>query len=218
MENNFELCTDVQLVNKFKSRRAGAKEAFAELISRHENKVYALALRYTKSEEDAEEVVQDVFVTLFKKAKSFEGKSAFTSWLYRITVNAALMKLRKRKQEKAILTEDLSLHAKTDYELKCSEDMQQSDSRSIQHETRAALEMAVNRLPDEYKAVFIMRDVDGLSNQEVSEILDISVAAVKSRLHRARLMLQKKLQRYYDDYTGKSAMTDLTKTPLKMVG
>lgn len=218
MENNFEQFTDVQLVNKFKSRRAGSKDAFEEIIKRHETKVYALAIRYTKNEDDAEEVVQDVFITLYKKAKTFEGKSAFTSWLYRITVNAALMKIRKRKQEKATLTEDLSLHAKSEYDLKCSEDMQQCDSRSIQHETRAALESAVNRLPDEYKAVFIMRDVDGLSNHEVSAILHISVAAVKSRLHRARLMLQKKLQRYYDDYTGKTAMTDLTKAPLKMVG
>lgn len=207
-----ENISDLVLVNRLKK---GSKPALEELVLRYESKVYSLAMRYTKSQQDAEEVLQDVFMTLYKKAKCFEGKSAFSSWLYRITVNSALMKLRKRRQEKAVLLDDLAPTTKAEFYESAAEDILQSDSRSIQHETRAALESAIGRLPEEYQAVFVMRDVDGLSNEETSKILKISVAAVKSRLHRARLMLQKKLRRYYNDYTGREAMTDMGRVMLK---
>ncbi len=191
--------TDKELVQRFKK---GSLEAFEELVSRHESKVYNIAMRYTRSPEDTEEVVQDVFTTLYRKIDSFKGKSAFSSWLYRIVVNAAFMKLRKRKQGQAVSIEDLSSTARQQYV-----DMdymlgRQSEASTLDGELREVLEQAISRLPDQYRAVFILRDVDGLSNQEVSEILELSIAAVKSRLHRSRLMLRKKLQRYYDEYSG----------------
>ncbi len=195
--------SDLELIKKFKN---GSQVAFEELIARHESKMYSIALRYTKSSEDAEEVIQDVCITLYNKVQDFEGKSAFTSWLYRIVVNSSLMKLRKNRQEKATLMDDLTPISKKDYLQQNCEDFSRADVRSIQHETRTVLEAAINKLADEYRAVFIMRDVDGLSNEEVSSILDISVPAVKSRLHRARLMLRKKLNAYWNDYNGKEQM------------
>ena len=210
MKNKIELVKDdLALVKDFKK---GSKEAFSELVLRHESKVFSLALRYTRNQEDAE----DAFITLYNKIDLFEGKSAFSSWLYRIVVNCALMKLRKNRQEKATHYEDLSLTAKMHYNEVVSEDMLRSDSRLIQHETRTALEIAINKLPDEYKSVFIMKDVDGLTNEEVAKILSLSVAAVKSRLHRARIMLQKKLNRFYQDYKGVECDRDLTKGNFKL--
>lgn len=190
---------DTALVEQFKN---GSMEAFEELIERYEAKVFNLAMRFTRNQEDAEEVLQDVFATIYKKIDGFQGKSAFSSWLYRIIVNAAFMKLRKRKQHNTVSIEDLSPAVKQ----VCLDKEQiygnRSDSMSINRELRDVIQTAIDKLPEQYRAVFVLRDVDGLSNQEVGEILQLSVPAVKSRLHRSRLMLRKKLQRYYDDYTG----------------
>jgi RNA polymerase sigma-70 factor (ECF subfamily) len=195
--------SDLELIKKFKN---GSQVSFEQLVSRHESKMYSIALRYTKNQEDAEEVIQDVCVTLYHKVQNFEGKSAFSSWLYRIVVNSSLMKLRKNRQEKATLVDDLTPISKQDYLQQNCEDFNRADVRSIQHETRVVLEAAINRLAEEYRSVFIMRDVDGLSNEEVSSLLSISVPAVKSRLHRARLMLRKKLNAYWNDYNGNEQM------------
>ena len=191
---------DTVLVEDFKK---GSLEAFEEIVSRYESKAYNLAMRFTRNQEDAEEVVQDVFTTVFRKIDGFQGKSAFSSWLYRIIVNAAFMKLRKRKQSNTISLEDLSPMVRQQCLERENLAHARSDAAAFQRELREILQSAIDRLPEQYRVVFILRDVDGLSNQEVSEILDLSIPAVKSRLHRSRLMLRKKLQRYYDEYTGK---------------
>ena len=95
--------TDNQLIKEF---RKGDMGSYEELISRYSDKAYSLAARMCRNSEDAEEVLQDVFTTVFRKLKDFEGKSSFSSWLYRITVNASLMKLRKNRQNRSILLED----------------------------------------------------------------------------------------------------------------
>ncbi len=192
--------TDSVLIEQF---RKGSMDAYEELVGRYEAKVYNLAMRFTRNQEDAEEVLQDVFTTIYQKLEGFQGKSAFSSWLYRIIVNAAFMKLRKRRQSNTVYIEDLSPQTKQITIEKDNTPGQRVDLLSMNRELRETLEGAINRLPDQYRAVFVLRDVDGLSNQEVGEILDLSIPAVKSRLHRSRLMLRKKLQRYYDDFTGK---------------
>lgn len=191
--------SDLQLVKQFKK---GSLDAFEVLVARHETKVYNLAMRYTRNPEDAEEVLQDVFTTIYRKIDSFQGKSAFSSWLYRIVVNAAFMKLRKRKQNNTISIEDLSPPARQKHMENDTNFGGRCDTLAFSRELRSVLQGAVNRLPDQYRAVFILRDVDGLSNQEVSEVLELSIPAVKSRLHRSRLMLRKKLQRYYNELYG----------------
>lgn len=197
--------TDEILVEDFK---AGCTFSFEELISRYETKAHNLAMRLTRNAEDAEEVLQDVFVTVFKKIDTFEGKSKFSSWFFRITCNAAFMKLRKNKQEKSFALEDIV----PNLQQKALELTQgygaRSDSLAINNEIKEALEDAISKLPEEYRAVFVLRDIDGLSNQEVGEILNLSTPAVKSRLHRSRLMLQKKLSRFYEDYTNETTIAN----------
>lgn len=187
--------TDNELIEMFLS---GCTQSFEELLSRYETKAYNLALRLTKNTEDAEEVLQDVFVTLYRKLPGFEGKSAFSSWLYRITVNASFMKLRKRKHQNGVSLDEVYPHLPTGYRSE-TEFGANTDSRIFNSQLRTALEKAIARLPEEYKAVFILRDIDGLSNKEVGEILTLSIPAVKSRLHRSRMMLRRRLRRIYDD-------------------
>ncbi len=197
--------TDVEVVNQFK---AGDALAFEEIVSRYESKIMSLALRFTRNQEDAEEVMQDVFTTVYRKIDGFRGQSAFSSWLYRIVVNAAFMKLRKRKQSQTVGMDDLSPAIKQYCIDRETFNGSYSQNVAISHEMQSIIQHAVNRLPDQYRAVFVLRDVDGLSNQETGEILNLSIPAVKSRLHRSRIMLRKKLQRYYEDYTGNKAVID----------
>lgn len=197
-----ELATsDTQLIERF---RTGCSASFEELLGRYETKVHNLAMRLTRNSEDAEEVLQDVFVTVYRKIDGFEGKAKFSSWLYRITVNAAFMKLRKRRQEQSVPLDDLLPHIQNkavshqnSYSARC-------DWLALNNEIKTALEMAIGKLPQDYRAVFVLRDIDGLSNKEVGQILGLSIPAVKSRLHRSRLMLRKRLRRFYDDYANEN--------------
>jgi len=194
---------DISLVKLF---NRGSLAAFEELMNRYQSRVFNMAMRLTRNQEDAEEVLQDVFNTLYRKLAGFEGKSQFSSWLYRIVVNAAFMKLRKRKQNKALNYEDLS----PNYAQACidrhSMKKYSVDVISYQGEIREHLTNAINKLPPQYRAVFVLRDIDGLSNQDVSDTLGVSLAAVKSRLHRSRMMLRKKLQPYYEDFSGRKVV------------
>jgi RNA polymerase sigma-70 factor (ECF subfamily) len=190
-----DIYTDAVLVSMFK---AGDIKAYEELISRYTEKVFRLAMRFTRQLEDSEEVVQDVCISVFRKIQEFEEKSAFSSWLYRITANAALMKLRKRKKHSAIELDEVVLSSQEKWNIQRS-DSSDVDYLSTRHELKAALLKAIARLPEEYKKIFIMRDVDGHSNQEVGDCLDISLAAVKSRLHRARMYLRRELSEHRRD-------------------
>lgn len=196
-----ELFADTELVEMLK---LGNVEAFGELVKRYSEKAHHLALRITRNEEDAEEVLQDVFTNVFRKIESFKGDSAFSSWLYRITANTSFMKLRKRKQHAAISLEEISMSVKENWVANRT-DSCDIDYLSTRHELRAQLETAIVQLPEEYKTIFVLRDVDGISNEEVAKLLDVTVPAVKSRLHRARLMLRKSLQRFHDDGTDNVA-------------
>jgi len=179
----------------------GDESSFEELVSRYAPKVMNLALRVTRSQEDSEEVTQDVFVTVFRKLKSFEKKSAFSSWLYRVTMNTAFMKIRARNRRKAISIEDIDPLAQHNWAGDRS-DTSNVDFISSRHEMRERMQAAVDDLPEDYRAIFILRDVDGLSNQVVGEILGLTVPAVKSRLHRSRTILREQLQGYYSAQRG----------------
>lgn len=197
---------DMELLKLIKK---GDTKALEEIIQKYEARTFNLAIKFMHNEEDAEEVVQDVFLTLFHKAKSFKGKSAFSSWLYRVVVNCAFMKLRKKKQEQAVSIEDISPNAKHDWVEKDTSFFANTDSKLITSQLYDNLNSAIQKLPQRYKSVFVLRDVNGLSNQEVGELLSISLPAVKSRLHRARIMLQKRLYDCYVDYTGTTPKTEM---------
>ncbi len=191
--------SDKELVKMLQAKKA---EAFNELVSRYQVKAFNLAQRLTRNQEDAEEVLQDVFTTLFTKVNSFKFESAFSSWLYRIVVNCAFMKLRKRKQQPVAYLEDLSIGIRKQFLERNNMPSNSSDSIFTNRQLCASLEKAISRLPQEYRSVFVLRDVDGMSNEETSEILGLSVPAVKSRLHRSRLMLRRRLQGVYQEYVA----------------
>lgn len=194
--------SDEQLIAGCKK---GKEDCLEEILSRYAQKAFNLALRLTRNHDDAEEVLQDVFVTVFRKIGGFEGKSSFSSWLYRVTVNSALMKLRKRRQEKSVLLEDALPEFENSLFVK-SRESTEGEHNTLRIELLAALEQAIAKLPPDYRPVFILRDVDGLSSKEVGKALNISIPAVKSRLHRSRLILKRRLDPVYQDY--KAIMDD----------
>ena len=185
-----------------KDLQAGKVSSFEQLASLYQKKIYTLSFNLTRNATDSQDVTQEVLLTLFKKGHTFLGKSAFSSWVYRITLNASYMKLRTRKKEPNLSIEDLlpSLNGAGFQQEKLQDWSENTEADFFNKETRGVIQKAVDLLPDKEKVVFLLRDVEGLSTEKVSEVLEITVPAIKSRLHRARLFLRKKLAIYFEDY------------------
>lgn len=186
---------DLPLVERVK---AGDHAAFNELVRRYEGKVYQLAFRLTGEEMDAMDVIQDVFVSVYTKIHTFRGHAAFSSWLYRITANASFARLNQRKRAAAVSIDDVLPAVEEKSRDLFSERSQKPDAALFNKEARVALERAIDSLPEDFRTVVILRDVQNMSNQDVADVLKLSIPAVKSRLHRARLALRKLL----GDYLG----------------
>jgi RNA polymerase sigma-70 factor (ECF subfamily) len=190
---------DRTLLDRTVAGDAGALEA---LMSRHSARVYRLAYGIARNHADAEEIVQDVFLTLVRKGGSFEGHAALTSWMYRVTTNAALNKRRGRRRELEVsLEEHLPTfredgHRDGDRSYVLADWSSMPEQQLASAEVRKVLEQAIDALPDHYRAVLILRDVEELSNEEVAAIMDDSLGSVKSRLHRARMALREQLTRH----------------------
>ncbi|MBI1992219.1 MAG: sigma-70 family RNA polymerase sigma factor [Candidatus Omnitrophica bacterium] len=185
-----------QLIGRLKAKDESALDL---LMAAYGGKVYGLSLRLTSNHHDAEEVCQDVFLAVFEKIDGFRGDAKLSSWVYRITANAALMKLRKRPKIKALPLEEELGPAMTEEGMIAEPvvDWSRLPSDELERkELTARLAQAVELLPPEYRAVFVLRDIEGLPAEEASQVLEISVAALKSRLHRARLFLRKQLADY----------------------
>jgi len=193
---------DRELVEK---AQKGDGAAFAMLVERHQRQVYRLALRMTGSEADAQEILQEAFLNAYQKLPLFRGEAQFSSWLYRIAANSALMRLRrKRRAPDALADQPLELagprfSAEGHLEPTSVGDWsQRADEKMMSTELGTAIDKAVKELPDDYRTVFLLKDVDGLSNDDIAHALELSVPAVKSRLHRARLALREKLGEFFD--------------------
>ncbi len=194
--------SDEELVNLYTND--GEESAFDEIVSRYSDRIYGFAFRITRNTSDAEEVFQEVFLTLTKKLDTFRGESKFSSWLYRVTVNASYMYLRSQKKHES----NISLENYVPYDDKGTlmgriMDKDWSSRPDIVIYGKEALKIideSINELPESYRTVFHLRDIDGLSNEEVADILEITVPAVKSRLHRARLFLRDKLSDYFHEW------------------
>ena len=180
---------------------AGDIGALEALMSRHSGRVYRLAYGITRNQADAEEIVQDVFLTLVRKGAGFEGHATLTTWMYRVTTNAALNKRRgKRRELEVSLEEHLPTfkedgHRDGERSYLLADWSGMPEARLVSAEVRKLLEQAIDTLPDHYRAVLILRDVEELSSEEVAGIMDDSVGSVKSRLHRARMALREQLTR-----------------------
>lgn len=176
--------------------KAGDHEAFDAIFRKYVTKVYRQAFRLVGSEAEAEEVVQDVFLTIYEKAKTFRGESAFSTWLYRLTLNVALTKLRRRKRGKEIHFDDYLPRFAEDghHEVRPVVDWSQDIHGLIaSKELRQIIQQAIDQLPPVDKAVVVQSDLEGISNGQIADALGLSVPAVKARLHRARLFLRGKL-------------------------
>ena len=191
--------TDEQLVRKSQD---DDERAFGELVSRYESKVYSLALKMLRNPEDAEDVLQDTFLRAYRGIKSFKGNSTFSTWIYRITANSALMRLRKRQ----LPTVSIDDADEREAPINIADWAPGPVEQMLNQETQAAMTEAIDALPPEFRQVFVLRDIEELSNAEVAEILDLSVAAVKSRLHRARLKVRNRLATYFTEPRTRRAM------------
>ena len=176
--------------------KAGEALAFEELVNRYERRIFRLARNITQSHEDAEDVTQEAFLNSFKHLAEFEGDSRFYTWLVRITVNQALMKLRKRRPNQVSL--DSPLENDDDLLPREVEDWGPSpEEQYSQKQLAAILSEAIAQLDVPFRMVFQLRDVEDLSTLETAQALGISVPSVKSRLLRARLKLRKHLNKYF---------------------
>jgi len=177
--------------------KAGDQNAFAELVNRYERKIYRLAKNITRNDEDAEDVLQDAFLKAYTHLDNFKGDSKFYTWIVRIAVNEALMRLRKRKTDRTVpLDEPVELGEETvQREIAVWED--NPEQQYSQEEWRRILDEAVDSLKPDFRTVFVLRDIEELSTEETAETLGISVPAVKSRLLRARLALRERLTRQF---------------------
>jgi RNA polymerase sigma-70 factor (ECF subfamily) len=170
--------------------RSGNREEFARMVDAYSGPIYRLALKMLGIPADAEDVLQNTFLKAFQHVKDFEGRSSFSTWLYRIASNEALMLLRKKRPE--ITLSDISPAQFIDWRPLPEAEFLSSESQSV-------MDSAVSHLPENQRIVFILRDIEGLSIQETGEALNLSEAAVKTRLLRARLRLREELSVYYGE-------------------
>jgi RNA polymerase sigma-70 factor (ECF subfamily) len=183
--------------------RHGDAAALEILMGCYASRVYRVARGITRTEADAEEVVQDVFLTLATKIDRFAGRAALSTWIYRIATNAALVtRRRKRAQLEVSLEEHLPTfkedgHRDGERSYLLADWSQNPEAELLDDEARAVLSRAIEQLPEPYQAVLVLRDVEELSNEEAAEILSESIATIKSRLHRARMALREELTRYW---------------------
>ncbi len=184
---------DTELVT---AAKAGDNDAFGLLVERHEANVYGLCLKMLKNPEDAEDCLQEVFVKAYKALPSFREEARFSTWVYRIATNAALMRIRKKKLDTVSLDQPIEL-GETKVPREVADWTTDPSSNLMNEELSHVLTQHINELPPNNRIVFVLRDVHGLSTEETAGVLGLTVPAIKSRLHRARLFLRERLSEYY---------------------
>ncbi len=181
---------DIKSAKDFELTKLSAKgnmAAFEEVYNRHHRRVYSICLRMLQNTTEAEDLTQDVFIQLHRKIGSFRGDSAFTTWLHRLTVNQVLMHFRKRNVKFEKTTEE----GETPVQIVGGT----QNPRKMPVVDKIAIENAIEKLPNGYRNVFVLHDVEGYEHEEVARILGCSVGTSKSQLHKARLKLRKLLQK-----------------------
>jgi len=185
---------ELQLVH---AAKGGDLEAFSQLVTRYDRNIFRIAQHITHNEEDAQDVVQDAFLKAYTNLAQFQENSKFYTWLVRIAVNEALMKLRKRRNDRTVsLDEDVETEEGS-MPREVADWSPNPEQLYGQSELGDILKKTIQGLPPGFRTVFVLRDVEGLSTEETAEMLDLSVPAVKSRLLRARLQLRERLARYF---------------------
>ncbi len=202
MPEQQELVPEHRLADRelLQQAQSGDLAAFETLVELHRDDVYGLALRMTRSDADAAEITQETFLSAYQHLANFRGEAAFGSWVHRIAANHALMRLRHRSVVQEA-EEELKGPQFTDRdslaEYPATDWSRRADEKVLDDELRRAIQEATDDLPQGYREVFLLKDVEGLSYEQISEITGDSVPAVKSRLHRARLALREAIDRFY---------------------
>ena len=178
----------------------GDKRAFTQLVEKYEQRAYNLARKMMRDQQDAEDVLQETFISVYRNLSNFHGDSSFSTWLYRIATNASLMKLRRRKEPPLSLDESIESNGDGALPREIADWGITPEEALLSSETRAQMDVAITALPELLRTVFVLRDVEGLSVQETADVLKISGPNVKTRLHRARLMLRETLSAYFKEH------------------
>jgi len=177
--------------------KAGDADAFSELVSHYEGRVFRMAKQITQNDDDAADVLQETFLKAYTHLDDFHGNSKFYTWLVRIAVNEALMKLRKRRSDRTVPLDE-PIDTGEDEMVREIAVWDENPEESYSREELAhILDQAIQSLKPAYRTVFILRDIEELSIEETAEALNLSISAVKSRLLRARLQLREKLTRLF---------------------
>jgi RNA polymerase sigma-70 factor (ECF subfamily) len=182
--------------------RAGDIGAFESLVRRYDRNVFRIAQHITQNREDAEDVVQDAFLKAYQNLGQFQGQSKFYTWLVRIAVNEALMRLRRRRPERMISIDEDVRTEDDSMPREIADWSPNPEQQYTQAELKDILGKTIQGLPPSFRTVFVLRDVEGLSTEETASALELSVPAVKSRLLRARLQLRERLNKYFKRRDG----------------
>jgi RNA polymerase sigma-70 factor (ECF subfamily) len=195
MVNTTSQSSDNILIRK---AQAGDSHAFSELVKRYEQTIYGFSFKVCRNKEKAEETLQDTFINVYRKLDQFNGESKFSTWLYSIVTNNCLMKRRKRKiDEEMVYLDEPPVGGNEDHNGFSIPSWNETPSEVLLNgELRSRLDEAIQKLPLDYRIVFILRDMENKGAEETAKILKLSVPAVKSRLRRARVFLREQL----DDY------------------
>ncbi len=187
---------DIELVEECK---LGSRKAFNQLMLKYQNKVFSIAMRMLKNTDEAQDAAQDVFLAVYRSIKKFRGDSKLKTWIYRIVINTCInrLKSKKRKQQAPLDNQNEMLIEKSQEEGKTPQATIDNPLKALERKNlREIIEKEIAKLPEENRVIIIMRDVEGLSYEQIEKILEIPDGTVKSRLHRGRQELKKRLKKY----------------------
>jgi RNA polymerase sigma-70 factor (ECF subfamily) len=201
MDRNKQTTEDFSL----QALRAGDRSEFARLVETYSALIYRLGLRMLDDPQDAEDVLQETFIKAFRHLGGFDGRSSLSTWLYRIATNEALMMLRRRKHPSISIDEPLETDTEIEEPVQIVDWCCMPETELMSSEARAYMDKAVEQLQPALRAVFLLRDIEGLSTEETSQVLDLSEAAVKTRLSRARMRLRELLSGYYGEHIARQS-------------
>ena len=187
---------------------AGDPAEFSKLVDAYSTKIYRLAIKMLNQQQDAEDVLQETFLKAYRGIKSFDGRSKISTWLFRIASNEALMVIRKKHPDTISIDEPIQTEEGEQEPVQIVDWCCLPEEELLSEETKQKLDVAVQKLPQRLKVVFILRDINDLSTHETAEILGLTDTAVKTRLSRARLKLREELSAYFGSKTSDIKMED----------
>ncbi len=198
-KQNHDSASKQEFVSKL---RQGDRGAFRKLVETYQDKVYNLGLKILWNREDAEDVLQETFLKVVDKIDSFREESDIGTWIYRIATNAALMKLRERRRQRGHLADLAEVDNHDIKPTRLAPDAPNPFDELLQKESREILEKAIDALPDIYRVVFVLKDIENLSTDEIAQILGLTHEAIYSRLKRARMQLREAVLAAYKEKEG----------------